>query len=304
MDRIKKNVDLSLTKTIVTKETRRKIVCPFSCEERLVCDRAIDRHFLQVHQHVLNTAWKNNDFPTIFYWSNFVTSTLRNTILFQLAEKMSGKPEKKLELPLSSVRYADWKARNEELTAPGLKLVVRPGMRGLLNDPRFPLDHAESTCYACQDELPTVQLCPDQPKHGVCATCAIRIVDTWLVKGKYLGRIIQFGEMACLDQTSEDNLVKTVHTPCGICRENVAKDWRQLIKLRWALMKAYPWKLGDYNPREVLEAHRAAQEQELRDQLEAAERIEAEAIWGGLVEDSPLEELNEETDGEYEPSEE
>jgi hypothetical protein len=101
--RIKKSVQLSLTKTILTKENKKVIVCPFACDEKFYSDKVVDPHLLSYHQHVLNTGWKNNDFATIVFWTNFCTRNLANAILFQYAEKLAGKREK-LELPASTIR--------------------------------------------------------------------------------------------------------------------------------------------------------------------------------------------------------
>lgn len=302
--RIKKSVQLSLTKTILTKENKKVIVCPFACDEKFYSDKVVDQHLLSHHQHVLNTGWKNNDFATIVFWTNFCTRNLANAVLFQYAEKLAGKREK-LELPPSSIRHRAYLEKVRELTQPGLELVPKPIMKGLLSDPRFPLGNPDSTCYVCQDEFPKVQLCPEHPGHSVCPSCAIRMIDTWLVRAKILGRVMQYGEKTAIYQMENNLLINIlddhIDTPCGICRSNIADTWRILIELRYALNKMHVWSLIDYKPGEVLEAHRESQRRDVEEQLEAARRIELE---GAFPDEELLEELNDDSDSdpEYEPT--
>lgn len=311
--RVRKSVELSLKKTVVLKDNKRFTVCPFTCDDKLYQDKYADKHLLREHQHVLNTAWKKSDFPTIIFWCNFVSERLRNAILFQYAEKMAGK-KISLELPVSTVGFTNYVARAQELTAPGLSLVGRPTNKGLLNDGRFPLGPTDATCYVCMNAFPKVQLCPDHPTHSVCEECAIRMIDTWLARGRYLGNVIAFGEMATIGLLAEKKVLHTeISTPCGICRTNVANTVEVLLLLRYEVSRRHTFALIDYKPGELLEAHQAAQVRQFQEELEAARRLEEEGAWPEndfLHVEIPLEtaetiEISDnETDGEYQPSSE
>jgi hypothetical protein len=127
------------------------------------------------------------------------------------------------------------------------------------------------------------------------------MIDTWLVRAKHLGRVMQYGEKTAIYQMDDAVLDTKIETPCGICRSNIADTWRILIELRYALNKIHLWNLIDYKPGEVLEAHRESQRRDVEEQLEAARRIELE---GAFPDEELLEELNDDSDSdpEYEPT--